>query len=79
MKDSARLTAEKLGLNSGDSALLCLPLQFVAGKMMLVRTMCLNLDLKVIEPTSNPLAKLSEDIDFVAMTPMQLANSLTHG
>ncbi len=79
MEASARLTAEKLGLNSGDSALLCLPLQFVAGKMMLVRAMCLNLDLKVIEPTSNPLAKLSEDIDFVAMTPMQLANSLTHG
>ena len=79
MEASARLTAEKLSLNSGDSALLCLPLQFVAGKMVLVRAMCLDLDLKVIEPTSNPLAKLSEDIDFVAMTPMQLANSLTHG
>jgi len=79
MKASARLTAEKLGLNSGDSALLCLPLQFVAGKMMLVRTMSLNLDLKVIEPTSNPLVNISEDIDFVAMTPMQLSNSVTHG
>jgi len=79
MEASARLTAEKLGLNSGDHALLCLPLQFVAGKMMLVRAMCLDLDLKVIEPTSNPLAKLSENIDFVAMTPMQLASSLTHG
>ena len=79
MKASARLTGEMFGLKAGDSALLCLPLQFVAGKMMLVRAMSLDLDLKVVAPSSDPLANITENIDFLAMTPMQLSNSLMRG
>lgn len=78
MENSALLTAEALGLNPGDTALLCLPLQFIAGKMMLVRAMQLRLNLKVVEPSSDPLADLSESIDFAAMTPMQLSQSIIH-
>jgi len=78
MESSARLTADKLGLKPGDSTLLCLPVDFIAGKMMLVRAMHLALDLKVVEPTSDPLENITEEFDFVAMTPMQLSNSLTH-
>ncbi len=78
MESSARLTAEKLSLKPGDSALLCLPVDFIAGKMMLVRAMHLALDLNVVEPTSDPLKNISEAFDFFAMTPMQLSNSLAH-
>lgn len=71
---SAELTAEALGLKKGDTALLCMPVDFVAGKMMLVRAMVLDLNLITVNPSSNPLAQIDENlqIDFAAMTPMQV-------
>ena len=79
LENSARLTAATFRLKPGDSAFLCLPPQYVAGKMMLVRALCLGLDLKVAEPSSDPLAGISGNIDFLAMTPMQLSQSILHG
>ncbi|MBQ9178866.1 MAG: AMP-binding protein, partial [Prevotella sp.] len=38
MENSARMTCDFLGLNAGDTALLCMPLDFIAGKMMVVRS-----------------------------------------
>ena len=35
MVNSARLTCDYLGLRQGDKALLCMPLRYIAGKMML--------------------------------------------
>ena len=34
MLNSARLTCDYLGLKKGDKALLCMPLRYIAGKMM---------------------------------------------
>ena len=34
MEASARITCSFLGLKPGDSALLCMPLDYIAGKMM---------------------------------------------
>ena len=34
MKASARITCDFLGLQEGDTALLCMSLDFIAGKMM---------------------------------------------
>jgi o-succinylbenzoate synthase len=76
MEASAQLTTKTLKLKPGSHALLCLPLQYIAGKMMLVRAICLNLHLTVTDPSSNPLANISGEIDFTAMTPMQLSNSI---
>ena len=39
MMQSARLTCEFLGLRQGDSVLLCMPLQYIAGKMVVVRAL----------------------------------------
>lgn len=74
MIKSARLTGEFLGLEPGDVALLCLPLNFVAGKMMLVRSLVLDLDLVICKPLSNPLQQVNTGtrLDFAAMTPMQV-------
>lgn len=36
MLNSARLTCDYLGLKKGDKALLCMPLRYIAGKMMVV-------------------------------------------
>jgi len=76
MKNSAQLTGKTFGLKEGDSALLCMPMKYVAGKMMVVRGLELGLDLKVVEPCSNPLQNIEEQIDFCAMVPLQLENSL---
>jgi O-succinylbenzoic acid--CoA ligase len=75
---SAELTAQALNLKKGDTALLCIPVDFVAGKMMLVRAMVLDLKLVFVKPASNPLKQLENEIqiDFAAMTPMQVLESL---
>ena len=76
MEASARITCNFLGLKPGHTALLCLPLDYIAGKMMVVRALTCNLRLISIEPTGHPCLSISETIDFAAMTPMQVYNSL---
>ncbi|WP_282161763.1 AMP-binding protein [Ulvibacterium marinum] len=76
MVNSALATGDFFGLHPGDSALLCLPCDFIAGKMMLVRAMVLGLELDYVEPSSNPLEYNSNSYDFCAMVPLQLQKSL---
>ncbi len=76
METSARHTIAALGLQPGDSALLCMPLDFIAGKMMVVRAIVGNLRLISVEPSSHPLRGLKEIPDFAAMVPMQVYNSM---
>ena len=77
MEASARITCDFLGLQEGDTALLCMSLDYIAGKMMVVRSLVRNLRLVTVHPTGHPLASLSrKDIDFAAMVPMQVYNSL---
>ncbi|MDY6206542.1 MAG: AMP-binding protein [Prevotella sp.] len=84
MAASARKTCTFLGLQPGDNALLCLPLDFIAGKMMAVRAMVCGLNLISVPPDGHPLrhtesessCPFSPPIAFAAMTPMQVYNSL---
>lgn len=76
MANSALATGIFFNLNSGDSTLLCLPCNFIAGKMMLVRAMILGLELDYIAPNSNPLSGVSREYDFAAMIPLQAQNSI---
>lgn len=76
MRTSARLTCKFLGLQEGDSALLCMPLQYIAGKMVVVRSEVANLKLIPIAPSGHPLANLQETPTFAAMIPMQVYNSI---
>lgn len=77
MVNSALTTANYFGLSEGNSALLCLPCNFIAGKMMLVRAMVLGLELDYVESNSNPLQKVSKKYDFAAMIPLQAQNSIS--
>jgi O-succinylbenzoic acid--CoA ligase len=74
--NSARMTLNYLGLREGDRALLCLPCDYIAGKMMLVRSLVGNLNLTAIEPRGNPLENLDDGFDFSAMIPLQVHNIL---
>ena len=76
MVSSALRTGDFFNVKIGDSALHCLPADFIAGKMMLVRAMILGLSLELVEPSSCPMENLYNTYDFVAMTPMQANNSL---
>ena len=76
MLASARITCDFLGLKPGDVALLCMPLDFIAGKMMVVRALERGMQLVSIPPDGHPLASVNRDIDFAAMVPMQVFNSL---
>ena len=76
MKASARLTCQFLGLKKGDTALLCMPLQYIAGKMVVVRSQVAELRLIPVAPCGHPLKDLQEVPTFAAMIPMQVYNSL---
>ena len=77
MRASARLTCQYLGLKKGDTALLCMPLRYIAGKMVVVRALEWRLKLLVREPSGHPLAEpFDEALDFAAMIPLQVYNSL---
>ena len=56
MQASARITCRFLGLHEGDTALLCMPLDYIAGKMMVVRALTCGLQLVSVPPSSHPLA-----------------------
>ncbi|MEM6687205.1 MAG: AMP-binding protein, partial [Bacteroidota bacterium] len=75
MVDSALATGDFFGLEPGNTALHCLPSNFIAGKMMLIRAMILGLSLDVVAPTSNPLQRLKKNYDFCAMVPLQVEHS----
>jgi o-succinylbenzoate---CoA ligase len=69
---SARATLAFFDLKKADKALLCLPLDFIAGKMMVLRAVLGELDLYVQEPSANPLKNIDFDMDFAAFTPLQI-------
>ena len=90
MLNSARITCDFLGLKPGDMALLCMSTDYIAGKMMVVRSIERGLKLIEVEPCGHPLdikhltlnIKHSQfsifnfQFDFAAMVPMQVYNSL---
>ncbi|KFF24060.1 AMP-binding protein [Chryseobacterium vrystaatense] len=76
MLNSAVMTCNFLGLKEGDRALIVLPVEYISGKMMLVRSIERKLKLISAEPSLKPAEDLDEEIDFCAMTPLQVENSL---
>lgn len=76
MMNSAITTCSFLHLQPTNRILLCLPLQFIAGKMVVVRALVRNLELVASEPSGNPLVSLRTEIDFAALIPLQVFNSL---
>lgn len=73
---SAKMTCNFFELNETKTALLCLPTTSVGGIMMIVRSLVSGMNLVVQKPSSNPLLDLKENIDFVAMVPLQVQKSL---
>src|ERR1051325_1942765 len=67
MEQSARMTINALQLKSTDTALICLDTKYVAGQMMLVRSLILGMNIVAVEPTANPFSVPKQQIDFTAL------------
>ncbi len=76
MMNSAEMTCDFLRLKEGNTALICLPVEYISGKMMVVRSMMRKLKLIVVDPSIKPVETLDQSVDFCAMTPFQVENSL---
>ena len=82
MLNSARITCDFLGLRPGDTALLCMSLDYIAGKMMVVRSLERGLKLTTVEPSGHPLSTSNlppstfHILHFTAMVPLQVYNTL---
>ena len=74
--ESSKLTARYFDLKVGDKIINCLPIKYIAGKMMLVRSLVLGLDLYVFPVSSSPISDLKNNYELIAFTPMQLENSI---
>jgi O-succinylbenzoic acid--CoA ligase len=76
MRTSALRTQEFFGYKKDDNAILCLPVKFIGGMMMLIRSIVSDINLYILEPSLNPLTKLQSNVQFVPMTPAQLSKTI---
>ena len=76
MQYAAFATGEFFELKEKTTALLCLPVGYIAGKMMLVRALTLGWHIDVVAASSNPLKENSKEYDFAAMVPLQVENAI---
>ena len=78
MVNSAIATGNFFGLEPGNKALDCLPSNYIAGKMMLVRAMILGLEIDYVEPSAHPVFDYDVSYDFCAMIPLQLKHIINN-
>jgi len=79
MQKSASATLNYFNLREGNSTLLSLSCDYVAGKMMLVRAIEGKLNLFLAMPCSDPSNYISSEFDFVPLVPMQVQNIIKTG
>lgn len=73
---SVHMTAKALNLRPGMNCLLALDPGFIGGRMMILRSLEVGMNLFCVQPASNPLKNLDQTIDFAALVPLQLETIL---
>ncbi len=78
LKASARITVHALRLERNYTSLVCLDTRYIAGIMMIVRSLEAEMNMIIVEPSSNPLEIVEHGtpIDFAALVPLQLETIL---
>jgi len=78
MIESAKITERAFKYKQNDNALLCLPVKYISGSMMVVRSIVSNLHLYISNLSVNPINKVNVDSNtfftFAPMTPIQFEN-----
>ncbi len=73
VRESAKATGKFFGFKSGQSLLLNLSPNYIAGKLMIVRALEYGMKIKVVANRQNPLLYLNElETDFAAFVPYQV-------
>lgn len=75
MMASAQKTIDFFQLKPNNTAWLCLPIDYIAGKMMVVRAIVGQLNLIISEPKGIPQIP-AQVVDFTAMVPLQVQKLL---
>jgi len=75
MEASAQKTLDFFDLKPSQKTLLCMDLEHIGAKMMVVRALMGGLELHVTHPKVNLEEDLQMDFDFVPMTPAQVMGS----
>ncbi len=70
--ESALRTIQFFNLNPGDRILHCLPVKFIAGKLMVIRALVGHLDLCTTDPATDFSFLQNEKYRFAAMIPHQV-------
>lgn len=75
---SAKTTLAYFNLQKNNTAWLCLPIEYIAGKMMVVRALVGELNLLISSPSGTP--KIPDQIvDFTALVPLQMRQLIDSG
>lgn len=72
---SAKNTLGYFEIKDNSTFLSCLPVKYIGGKMILIRAILSKSKIVLCKPSINPINELDTEIDFIALTPLQL-NSL---
>lgn len=78
MKASAQATGKALHLTAGQSVLLCLSAEYIAGIMMIVRAIELGLDLYYVQPKADFISRIERTYDLCSVVPLQLQYAIDH-
>lgn len=78
MVASANGTIQALDLKPKQTSLVCLDTAYIAGMMMLVRSLEISMNIIAVEPCANPFERIEPNgkIDFVALVPYQIKSIL---
>lgn len=76
MIKSAMLTYNYFNFNNKINALLCLSPNYIAGAMMIIRSIVLKWKLFIIKPSIKPFLSVNRNFDFISMIPIQVVNNL---
>lgn len=78
MINSVAYTHQFFGLKAGGTSLLTLPLYYIAGTMMVIRSIVIGMNLFPVPPCGRPLSHTNVSFTLASMTPLQVFNSLSH-
>ncbi|GAB4337626.1 MAG: AMP-binding protein [Flammeovirgaceae bacterium] len=84
MLASVKLTKNALRLTSQDVAFIGMNTDFIAGKMMLARSLEVGMDMYIFPPRANPLESFlnsnyhTQNLTFTALVPYQIDSIISH-
>ena len=74
--NSSKATLDIFKLKKNSTFLNCLPVRYIGGKMMIIRGIIGKANFVLCKPSINPVKNIQKEIDFMAITPLQLDSLL---